>query len=145
MYLNRFSKKRKGTSFAELIIYMLLTSFAFVLMVQSTTYKISNEKSIDVQYDVAAVDAFIVNLYRDYHSAKSVSLEETDSGIIVIVFNLGDGLSETYSFSMNDSACYRNGREQFKASALTAQLMNSQLYMNIKLEDERAFQFTIYK
>lgn len=138
-------RKRKGVSFIELIIYMLLTSFAFTLVVQSTNYKIANEKSIDVQYDVAAVDSYIVNIYRDFHEAMGVSVEKEDNGITMLMFTMNDGSSETYSFSLNDQACYRNGLKQFDAQSMTVLKSTGQLFVTIKLEDERLFEFNIYR
>lgn len=147
----RSRKRRRGTNLLELLACVLLMSLMFFVLSRLTQSKQTDFESINAQYDVLAADAFIADIYRDYHRSDEISLqgmseEEGDGRFVVLSFyDIETAASHVYSFSEADGKCYKDGVEQFDATRFEVVLTYDSLIVSVKLPDERVLEVSWWK
>lgn len=138
--------RRKGFSVLETIISVLLLSLAIITMIRLTAVKISEQASIDSNYSMFTADAFLSDIYRDFHNASEItSTADETTGRCKLNMELTDGTIKLYEFIPETGYCYINGVEQFLCSSMTVRSARDSLYVAIRLPNSKIMEIDIYK
>lgn len=137
--------RKTGTSLVETIGAALIISLAIITLVKVSALSLTQAESVDVQYSVLSVDAFLADIYDDFHGCVEYDYKESPSGQRSLSFTQPDGNAVIYSFSPQELSCYKNGIFQFKATRFECVGTDKSLTVSVKLEDHRLLQYTIYR
>ena len=137
--------KRAGFSMVETIASVAILSLLVIAMGRVSMVRANNQESVDAQYSVLADDAFMADIYKDFHDALTYSFVESPGGQKILTFVLPDGSSNTYSLDPAEEAIFKNGVYQFQATRFDVLGTPVNITVNVKLPDERLLDFTIYR
>lgn len=132
-------------SMIETIAAMIVMSVLIATLTSLSGIKSADMDSVDQQYKVLAVDAWLADIYDDFHSCLSYSFEETPAGNKNLVFIMRDGSSHVYGFDQGSGYCTFNGARSFEATRLTVEGAGNVLIVSVKLPEERLLEMNIYK
>lgn len=160
--------RRKGMTVAELVVAILLLSFAVIVMGRLTMTRIAENESLNYQYTMQAAEGMLYNMYKDFHSCRDVVVDSspytatvkdklTRSGVTYvkgdtlpavitsISFDLGASGSHVYSFDDFLYTFYYNGASQFKCEDFEVNGDMQHLYVSIRLANGERIEYTIYR
>lgn len=137
--------KRAGFSMVETIASVAILSLLVIAMGRVSMVRANNQESVDAQYSVLAADAFMADIYKDFHDALTYSFVESPGGQKILTFVFPDGSSNTYSLDPAEEAIFKNGVYQFQATRFDVLGTPVNITVNVKLPDERLLDFTIYR
>lgn len=129
----------------ETVASVALLGLLMITLGSVSMVKLSAQDSVEKQYSVLSADAYLADIYRDFHEAVSYSFVESPAGQKILTFVLEDGSSNIYSLDPSDSACYKNGVWQFKATSFDVVGTPVNLTVSVKLPNERILDFTAYR
>ena len=129
----------------ETIASVAILSLLVIAMGRVSMVRANNQESVDAQYSVLAADAFMADIYKDFHDALTYSFVESPGGQKILTFVLPDGSSNTYSLDPAEEAIFKNGVYQFQATRFDVLGTPVNITVNVKLPDERLLDFTIYR
>lgn len=138
-------KRRRAVSLVETIAAVMIMSLLMITIARLSAMELSEVDSIDAQYSMLAADAFMADIYDDFHAAVSYSFTESSAGQRSLSFVKPDGSATIYSYSPADLACYKNGVFQFDASRFEVIGTTASMTVSVKLPNERLLQYTIYR
>ena len=138
-------RSRKGYTLIETVATIAIMSLMMITLGRITMVKLADQESVDAQYDVLAADAFMADIYNDFHSCVKFDVSETLLGNTQLVFNQLDGTVNIYAFYPDAGECRKNGHVQFKAQSMIVQGAGNNLVVSIKLPDERVLDLSIYR
>lgn len=107
--------------------------------------KLNNQDSVERQYSVLSADAFLADIYSDFHDAISYEFVESPAGQSILTFVLEDGSSNIYSLDPATGGCYKNGIWQFNATRFEVVGTPINMTVTVKLPNERILDFTAYR
>lgn len=137
--------RRRGFTMIETIASVAILGLLTITIGRVTMVKMSDQDSIERQYSVLAVDAYLADIYTDFHRATSYKFEETPAGQRTLTFVRSDGIASVYSMDPTSGACYKNGVWQFAASSMEVVGTPVNLTVSIKLPNERLLDISIYR
>ena len=138
-------KRRRGFSMIETIASVAILSLLVIAMGRVSMVRLNNQESVDAQYSVLAADAFMADIYKDFHAALSYSFIESPAGQRILTFVLPDGSSNVYSLDPSENAVYKNGVYQFEATRFDVVGTPANMTVSVKLPSERLLDFTVYR
>lgn len=129
----------------EMLAAVLMMGLVMSAVTQVSALRNTEQVSIDAQYRVLSADAWLADIYNDFHVALSYDFTESPAGQLMLTFVKSDGSSSIYSFEPTEGKCYKNGVEQFDAQRLDVLVAADNLVVSLKLEDERLLEMNIYR
>lgn len=141
----RALRSRRGVSLVETIAAVMIMSLLMITVGRLSALELSEVESIDAQYGMLAADAFMSDIYDDFHAATSYSFTESPAGQRSLTFTKPDGSAVIYSYSPTEMACYKNGIFQFDANRFDVIGTTANMTVAVKLPNERLLQYTIYR
>lgn len=138
-------KARKGTTLVETVIALMLLALAVVVMTALTGSKVDQQYSMEAQYSLQAVDAFMYSVYTDFHNCETFVITETGSGGASLLFDMGNSKSTLYEYRASEKKVYIQGVEAFSCSNLIAHGAGNSLYLAVRLPSERILEMDIFK
>ena len=121
----------------ETIAAVALLSLMMIVVGKISVMKATGVETIDAQYVVLSADAFLADIYTDFHRCSSFECSELGNGDTSLLFIMRDGGAVVYSFSDTTKKCYKNGVEQFGASRFTVIGGGNKINVSLKIRDER--------
>lgn len=143
--LVRIRKKRRGFSMIETIAAVAIVGLLTITIGRVSTMKIATQNSVDAQYSVLSADAFMSDIYHDFHQSVSYEFTESPAGQRMLTFVRFDGTAGIYSFDPNTGACYTDGIWQFNATRFDVVGTPNNIVVSVKLPNERLLDFSIYR
>ena len=104
--------------------------------------KIAETQTIDTQYSVLSADAFLSDIYGDFHACSEFEFREHTSGDVSLLFTLRDGTPVLYSYSEATGYCYKDGIQQFRATRFNVSGGGNQIIVGVKLVGERLLEIS---
>ena len=140
-------KPKRGATLIETLIALSLMSMAIVLMAKLTELRISDQQGLDSQYVISQVDAFMSDLYTEYHQARYVDVDQDeDTGVITLVLDLGAYGSSIYEYVPDEKgAMYHNGAKIFNCKGFSISVSNLLMEVTVNLEHEKQLYMKVYK
>lgn len=138
-----------GMSLVETIAALLVLSLAVIVMGRLTALKVSEQTSLEEQFIINTVDAYLYDIYTDFHSCEELRIEEFSSAegkTVMLTFVMRDHAegSHFYSFEEQTGSCYKNGSEVFKCNSFRATGTTQNLNVAIKLPTEKRMELNIF-
>lgn len=137
-------QRRSGLSLIETIASVVLLGIMMVIIGNIALTKLTDSAHIDAQYAILSADAYLADIYTDFHSALDMKYEQRESEH-QLSFMMADSLENVYSFSSVTGFCYKNGVEQFRATRFEVIGANNNLNISIKLPSERLLSLNMYR
>ena len=138
-------KRRRGNSLVEMIAALVIMGFLMATMNRVTMVRMADQKAVDAQYSVLSADAYMADIYADFHSCVNFTVETTASGNLLLTFKQLEGDIDIYGFYPDAGECRKNGVSQFPAQRMVVQGAGNGLVVSIKLPDERLLEMSIFK
>lgn len=138
-------KRRPGVNMVETIAAVILMSLLMLAVSRLSLLELEELDAIDTQYSVLSVDAFMADIYTDFHAAQSYELVDSAGGQRMLIFMMPDGSTTMYSYSSAEQACYINGIYQFEATRFEVVGTTASMTVSVKLPTERLITYTIYR
>ena len=123
----------------------MLMSMAFIVMSRLMSVKTEQFDQVDAQYSMLAADAFLADIYSDFHVSNSFSFETSPAGQILLMFEKEDGSSSIYSYNPSEMMCYKDGVPQFRAQRFDVVGAVNNLIVSLKLQDERLLEISVHR
>lgn len=143
--LTRRIKRRRGFTLVETIAALAIMSLLMIAIGRVAAIKLSDQDSIDAQYDVIAADAYFADIYNDFHSCVRFTFDETLAGNVQLTFHQLDGGINVYGYYPGSGDCQKNGVHMFDAQNMIVQGAGNNLVVSIKLPDERLLEMSIFR
>lgn len=142
-------KSRRGMSLIETVAALIIFSLAVVVMGRITAVKIEEQASVDSQYIMIKLDAFLSDIYHQYHLATDVAVTENAQGGTLLTIGLGNDGTYIVDFIPGDlntkGKIFINGEEAFDAEDFQASSTGNNLYVAVKANGDRMLEMDIYK
>lgn len=129
----------------EMIASLAIMGLLMGVVGRMALIELADQDSIDTQYDVLAADAYMYDIYHDFHNCVRFETIETPAGNMILTFNQLDGSINTYGYYPGSGDCQKNGAHQFNAQNMIVQGAGNNLVVSIKLPNERILEFSIYR
>ena len=128
----------------ETIASVVLLGIMLVVIGHVALTKITDSAHIDAQYAILSADAFLADIYSDFHRAQDIKNENTSAGP-QLSFIFTDNSENIYTYSPTTGLCYKNGVEQFRATRFEIVGATNNLNVSIKLPSERLLTLNMYR
>lgn len=143
--LNHRFRVRKGYTLVEVVAAIAMMALLMIAIGRVSMMKLSDQDSIDAQYDVLAADAYFADIYNDFHNCVRFTAEETLAGNMQLTFHQLDGAINVYGYYPGSGDCQKNGVHMFDAQNMIVQGAGNNLVVSIKLPDERLLEMSIFR
>ena len=135
-------RRRRGFTLLE-----MAGALAFLIMMGAVIVNLALGKTnaslmLDAQYKILAADAWLAEIYSNFHSAESYEFQEFDDGEVQLKFTFSDGRASVYSHF--GEWCYSNGVQQFRAKSFDMFGAGNFFDITVKLPDERLLKISVY-
>ena len=139
-------RRRRGMTLIETVASVVMLSLIILAITKVSQIKMSDQASVEAQYSVLSADAFLADIYNEFHNASECKVNVTDSGCLVLECINGEtDKLNVYMFNPSEETCYINGIPQFKAKSFDVLLVSNCLYVSLKLPNEKLLEMTIYR
>lgn len=143
--LKKGIKARRGFSLIDTVVASALSVLLMIGVARLSLAKMGDFDTIDEQFAVLTADAFIADMYDDFHSSVSYRFEETVAGQKNLTFVASDGVGTVYTFSPADGACFIDGIRQFDADSMDVIITPADLFLNLKLPGEHLLELNVHR
>lgn len=146
--MNRL-KRRRGEALWESVFSAVAFAVATLILVSAFGMNAQAQVSVQTQYDLLAVNAFVSDVYEMYKAGAQVSIagEEDDTGkssfVATMVTNTGS--SKSLSYDAMSQWVSLDGVKLFKASTLEFSQAGQSLYMAIKLKEQHTLELEVFR
>ncbi len=141
-------RSRRGMTLIETIIALLLMALAMIVMLRLTGVRLEETKDLGVQFDVRSADAFMYDIYQDFHVCNDLSVDRVEDSEgryrTTLIFDLGSKGSRTYEYRSATRTAYIDGAKQFKCSSFVVRGTKQHLFVSIKLHGEKRLEYEIW-
>ena len=129
----------------ETVAAVVMMSLLMIVVGRLSISTTDNTAEIDAQYSLLAADAYMSDIYDDFHKAVGYDFSQSPGGIWTLTFTKEDGTASIYSFDNIEGMCYKDGIPQFAAQRFAVVGAYNNIAVTLKLDNERILELVLYR
>lgn len=136
----------RGLTMVEMLAAMVLSALCALTLVHVTNVKINAQTDIDSEAEMITVDAFFSDVYRSFKRCTVVDvIQSAPNEYMTMTFSGSDMSSTMYTYDPATGVLSKNNVTQFLCDTVTVSYVGNNLYLAVKIKDDRLIELSMFK